>query len=246
MEKLEVESEEDRQLRIRSALEKLNQATNTPLSTSNGLDVSSIGQKVGPHAIAPPTDLLARVQAFLPQLEAANAALAEQAAQDPSAVDIENVDPHADQIIEMNLGLGVFEERRSRRRASNEGSNAAASQEGEDESDSADDKDSDSDGMHSSSDLESDSDSSDCSSDSIISRSSSSDEDASHSSSSSGSVVLPRIIRPIPKRRQPAQSTAVGTNEDPSFTPRRPEIVVLASTTTSNAVDVPTEMAEDE
>ncbi|KAL9559582.1 hypothetical protein PS6_000677 [Mucor atramentarius] len=53
--------------------------------------------------------VLSRVQAFLPQLKNANEQL-EKA--DPSKLDIENVDEEDGQYIEMNLGLGVYEEKK--------------------------------------------------------------------------------------------------------------------------------------
>ncbi|TFK41478.1 hypothetical protein BDQ12DRAFT_386305 [Crucibulum laeve] len=62
-------------------------------------------------AIPPPTELLLRVKAFLPQLEASNAILADRMQADPSSVDIEHVDEGMEQYIEMNLGLGVYEDR---------------------------------------------------------------------------------------------------------------------------------------
>ncbi|CAO0794613.1 unnamed protein product [Mucor circinelloides] len=55
------------------------------------------------------SDILSRVQAFLPQLKNANEQL-EKA--DPSKLDIENVDEEDGQYIEMNLGLGVYEEKK--------------------------------------------------------------------------------------------------------------------------------------
>ncbi|KAI8140295.1 hypothetical protein BJV82DRAFT_224505 [Fennellomyces sp. T-0311] len=58
--------------------------------------------------IDPSSDILSRVQSFLPQLQSANEQLK---GQDPSKLDIENVDEQ-DQYIEMNLGLGVFEEKK--------------------------------------------------------------------------------------------------------------------------------------
>ncbi|KAI9486698.1 MAG: hypothetical protein EXX96DRAFT_534924 [Benjaminiella poitrasii] len=51
-------------------------------------------------------DILSRVQAFLPQLKAANEELEKL---DPSKRDIENVDEEDEQYIEMNLGLGVYD-----------------------------------------------------------------------------------------------------------------------------------------
>ncbi|KAJ2914921.1 hypothetical protein MD484_g5479, partial [Candolleomyces efflorescens] len=66
--------------------------------------------------------VLGRIQAFLPELEASNRALLERAQADPSSVDIENVKEGEARYIEMNLGLGVYEERqRSQRRTNGEG-----------------------------------------------------------------------------------------------------------------------------
>ncbi|KAK4521813.1 uncharacterized protein ATC70_004350 [Mucor velutinosus] len=55
------------------------------------------------------SDILSRVQAFLPQLKNANEQLKKS---DPSKLDIENVDEEDGQYIEMNLGLGVYEEKK--------------------------------------------------------------------------------------------------------------------------------------
>ncbi|KAH9936822.1 uncharacterized protein BXZ73DRAFT_14376, partial [Epithele typhae] len=60
---------------------------------------------------APPSELLARVQAFLPELAAANVDLLRRAREDPGSVDIESLEPSQHGYIEMNLGLGVFEQR---------------------------------------------------------------------------------------------------------------------------------------
>ncbi|KAJ3180426.1 hypothetical protein HDU87_001935 [Geranomyces variabilis] len=60
----------------------------------------------------PPSALLSRVAAFLPQLSAANADLQTSIAADAALrdrVDIENVDEDDEQYIEMNLGVGVFD-----------------------------------------------------------------------------------------------------------------------------------------
>ncbi|KII88262.1 hypothetical protein PLICRDRAFT_68389, partial [Plicaturopsis crispa FD-325 SS-3] len=113
---LEVENEEDRQRRIQLALEKMNtepsRMTPRPLNFDFG-DRST-------HAVDPPSELLARVQAFLPVLEASNAALSQKLKDDPQSVDIENISQDAEQVIEMNLGLGVFEERQSGASSDNE------------------------------------------------------------------------------------------------------------------------------
>ncbi|KAJ2784014.1 hypothetical protein GGI15_002388 [Coemansia interrupta] len=56
-----------------------------------------------------PSDLLSRLQAFLPQIAEANKKLEVDAAEDPSKLDIENVNEDDEQYIEMDLGLGVFD-----------------------------------------------------------------------------------------------------------------------------------------
>lgn len=104
--------------------------------------------------------VLSRVQAFLPQLEASNKALLRQAQEDPSSVDIENVEGE-ENYIEMvllnfslwiqplifsvqNLGLGVFEDRS---KASNTRSDEfdSSSESGDTSSSSSSGSDSDSD-----------------------------------------------------------------------------------------------------
>ncbi|KAJ1732833.1 hypothetical protein LPJ72_003202 [Coemansia sp. Benny D160-2] len=59
--------------------------------------------------VEPPSALLSRLQSFLPQIAEANKKLKDDMAEDPSKVDIENVDDSANQYIEMDLGLGVFD-----------------------------------------------------------------------------------------------------------------------------------------
>ncbi|KAI1319931.1 hypothetical protein EDD11_002606 [Mortierella claussenii] len=56
------------------------------------------------------SDLVARLEDFLPKIKEANAQLDQQLKMDPKAVDIENVDEQSgEQYIEMDLGLGVFD-----------------------------------------------------------------------------------------------------------------------------------------
>ena len=47
------------------------------------------------------SSVLSRVQAFLPQLEASNAILAQRAREDPNSIDIEHIPDGMDQYIEM-------------------------------------------------------------------------------------------------------------------------------------------------
>ncbi|KAF4564465.1 hypothetical protein EYR36_002399 [Pleurotus pulmonarius] len=103
---LDVEDDDARQRRIQLALEKLNQSSATapavsPFSFSNAKD----------YKFSPANELISRVQAFLPQLEVSNSLLAKKMQEDPGSVDIENITEGESQYIEMNLGLGVFEQR---------------------------------------------------------------------------------------------------------------------------------------
>ncbi|KAJ2709745.1 hypothetical protein H4R19_004093 [Coemansia spiralis] len=59
--------------------------------------------------VDPPSALLARLGAFLPQIAEANKKLEADVAADPSKVDIENIGSEETQYIEMDLGLGVFD-----------------------------------------------------------------------------------------------------------------------------------------
>ncbi|KAF8068644.1 hypothetical protein FPV67DRAFT_1668715 [Lyophyllum atratum] len=135
IEKLEVEDEEARIQRIQSTLEKLNAPSSPPAAPSPSFTLPTERSK--PQAM-PPSDLLSRVQAFLPTLEASNAVLQQQFQNDPSSVDIEHIE-ETEQYIEMNLGLGVFEQRGSHPDVGSEDDSMSSSS-----SDSDSDSDSDS------------------------------------------------------------------------------------------------------
>ncbi|KAJ7892805.1 hypothetical protein B0H14DRAFT_2685783 [Mycena olivaceomarginata] len=198
-ETIEVEDDDARLQRIQRVLEKLN--TGAPAA---GPDIESIMTGVNaPSGPVQPVnegslnELLARVQAFLPQIEASNAALGEM---DPRSLDIENTDGD-DKVIEMNLGLGVFEDRSGR----------------EEEDSSEDD------------DMEQDSDESSSNTDSSDDSSSSEEESSSLDSEDSGAPNQGRRLAPLPKRALLARTI----RPLPGRT-SRPEIVVLAETTTEN------------
>ncbi|KAG0034192.1 hypothetical protein BGZ82_005835 [Podila clonocystis] len=56
------------------------------------------------------SDLLSRLEDFLPKIRDANAELDQKLKEDPKSLDIENVDEASgEQYIEMDLGLGVFD-----------------------------------------------------------------------------------------------------------------------------------------
>ncbi|CAO0794612.1 unnamed protein product [Mucor circinelloides] len=96
----------------KKALDDLvNTSNNASKSNKSINDISSMLMDTGDKKTFPvgQSDILSRVQAFLPQLKNANEQL-EKA--DPSKLDIENVDEEDGQYIEMNLGLGVYEEKK--------------------------------------------------------------------------------------------------------------------------------------
>ncbi|KAL7753880.1 hypothetical protein RI367_000812 [Sorochytrium milnesiophthora] len=69
------------------------------------------------HAIPPNTTLLNRLGAFLPQMEQANKDLQLTIAREgQQVVDIESLPASGQQYIQMNLGLGVLEEKSQRKR----------------------------------------------------------------------------------------------------------------------------------
>jgi len=104
-ETLEFEDEDARQGRLQNILENMN--TSSSFMPKDNTILHNFGKQDLPTPEAT-NELLARVQNFLPQIEASNAALLQE---DLSSLDIENVEETDGQYIEMNLGLGVFEDR---------------------------------------------------------------------------------------------------------------------------------------
>ncbi|KAH7887472.1 hypothetical protein F5I97DRAFT_1925921 [Phlebopus sp. FC_14] len=124
--KLDVEDEEQREERIGALLERLNDSGVRSSNTATNSNVLNINARTS-YAAEPPSELLARVQAFLPSIKASNEDLAQQ---DPENLNIENIEEDEERYIEMNLGLGVFESRRRR-------SSSSASSSSDEESDSS-------------------------------------------------------------------------------------------------------------
>ncbi|KAH7912969.1 hypothetical protein BJ138DRAFT_1003332 [Hygrophoropsis aurantiaca] len=183
---LEVEDEEQRQQRIGTLLEQLNVSSSVSPSQLPAPASINLGLRET-YAVEPPTELLARIHDFLPRLKADNEALAQRARINPRRADIENIEG-ADQYIEMNLGLGVFE---SRKQPNPEESNASS------EDDDSDTSAESSSSVDESSDTPEDdsSDSDDPSSDS------SSDSDSTSSLSSQRRLALAsRPMKPLPRR----------------------------------------------
>ncbi|KAF9458690.1 hypothetical protein BDZ94DRAFT_1270012 [Collybia nuda] len=144
-EKLDVEGEEERRVRIQSTLEKLNMTSTSTNKTATFPTLPSFDFGKRPmHEIQPPSELLSRVQAFLPELEASNNLLVQKAQADPNSVDIEHVDEGMDQYIEMNLGLGVFEDRANRQKYEDEDTEMSSSSESTELEDDSSDVDTDS------------------------------------------------------------------------------------------------------
>ncbi|KAI0683509.1 hypothetical protein C8Q76DRAFT_317690 [Earliella scabrosa] len=108
VEVLEVEDEEERHTRMHDLLTRLN--TSSQPASSSGTRPFDFGDR-STFAVQPPLELLSRIQAFLPELAASNAELLRRAKEDPSSIDIENIDADEQQYIEMNLGVGVFDHR---------------------------------------------------------------------------------------------------------------------------------------
>ncbi|KAL1706276.1 hypothetical protein EV121DRAFT_278900 [Schizophyllum commune] len=185
--KLEIDDPEERQRRLQSTLERLN-GTSEHRDPEAILDAIMSGSTAGPStglpkidpgnretfAVEPPTELMSRVQAFLPQMQAENERLQQRAAQE---LDIEHLENEEGPYIEMDLGLGVYSIRRPGDPSSESESSSVSEESMSSSSISGDDSEEDSD---------SDSDS---------------DDSESDLSSSDAAPSEPRIIKPLPRRR---------------------------------------------
>lgn len=224
---LEVEDEYARVRRFQSIFEKLNSSSpSSHVPTRHGPGMPSFQFDFGERktwAVEPPSELLSRVQAFLPQMEVSNAILTERAEADPQSVDMEQVEDDAEPYIEMNLGLGVFDMKPKAQSGNQDtemtdSSSSASSSSSSLTSSSSDSSDSDSD---SDSDLDSEEILSSSIPSGLLSRSpryASSSFDSIGSSDSDGRMQRVRMIRPLPKR---SGSSASGP---------RPSIIVLSDT----------------
>ncbi|KAK7044680.1 hypothetical protein R3P38DRAFT_2880146 [Favolaschia claudopus] len=203
-ETIEIEDDDARLERIQRVLGKLNTVSPAPgRDLESIMNAASSSSDLGAPNEESLNDLLARVQAFLPQIESSNAALSTQ---DPRTLDIENTEGD-DKVIQMKLGLGVFEDRSGR-----EGSRSGCESCEEDEDDDMENSDESSSGTGSSDET-------------------SSSSEAESSSSESDDSDLPnggRKIAPLPKRALVARSIK------PLPGRARPEIVVLSETTTNS------------
>ncbi|KIJ69886.1 hypothetical protein HYDPIDRAFT_104540 [Hydnomerulius pinastri MD-312] len=202
---LDVEDEEQRQQRIGTLLEKLNVSTSTPPSSSTNPLQNITSDKL--HRIDPPSELLSRIEAFLPAIQASNEALAQE---NPENLDIENVGEDEEQYIEMNLGLGVFESKRPKAGSGSGSEDALSSSSSEASNSSEDDNDDD---EYSSSSSDADDDSSSSSSDDD----SDSDSDSDSGSSAEMIPVSSRPMKPLPRRvSQQAKIEVLSSHSAPS------------------------------
>ncbi|KAF7793571.1 hypothetical protein EIP86_004685 [Pleurotus ostreatoroseus] len=142
--------------------------------------------------------VLSRVQAFLPQIAASNADIARRAMEDPDSVDIEKVGADS-RYIQMNLGLGVFEQRKGASRSFPTDSDAEMH---DGEKSAASSYSGSSSSTRSGSEETDDSDS---------------DSDESVDIISSFTEISSRPIKPLPRRRQPRPHIVVlGEGDSPA------------------------------
>ncbi|KAH6910937.1 hypothetical protein BKA70DRAFT_1268951 [Coprinopsis sp. MPI-PUGE-AT-0042] len=119
-EKLDIEEDEERQRRLQSLFERINIPGSSAAPTQQaGMPKFDFGDR-NTFEVKPNTELLSRLQAFLPEMQASNEALLKRAAEDPDSIDIENITEGSEKVIEMDLGLGVFEERKGDKRSSSD------------------------------------------------------------------------------------------------------------------------------
>ncbi|KAJ3774511.1 hypothetical protein FB446DRAFT_728738 [Lentinula raphanica] len=229
---LEVEDEDMRAGRLQSLFKKLNSNSSSPSEPS----VSAIpsyqfdsGERKT-WAVEPPSELLSRVQSFLPRIEASNAILNQRVETDPQSVDMEQLE-NSERYIEMNLGLGVYDvnpqgpssEDQDTEMTDSSFSSSSSSPSSSMSSLTSSNSDSGSDDSDPESELDSEEILSSCIPSSLLSRSSSSTSQSTNSIGSNGKMKAPRLIRPLPRRiassaSQPRPSIVV-LNEVPNRSP---------------------------
>lgn len=254
---LELEDNDQRLERLSGLLTRINE-------DGHSLPHQNTETLLSGHATAPSTlpdplvtsQLLARVQAFLPELMAANHALDQRIAREnPSSVDIESFDGTETSYIEMNLGLGLFEQRQ-RQGTGNGGAVEEGKGSSDDSQTTSDDSSDDSSSTNSSSENEND-DASSMEDDESDTRSDQNDseEDSREDVDLIALVTGTRPMRPLPRRRrdrtrmetvisgQGSVEDSIGGGSAPDVAPSaipggkgaQPRIVVLSST----SADVP-------
>ncbi|KAF5375302.1 hypothetical protein D9757_009660 [Collybiopsis confluens] len=262
VEKLDVEDEDARAQRLESIFMKLSSGGATRSAFASGLPnfQFDFGERKT-WAVEPPSELLSRVQAFLPQMEASNAILAQRVKVNPTSVDMEHIEDGEQRYIEMNLGLGVFDmkpkgESGKRDRdtemtdssASSSSSSSSSFSSSSSSSNSSEDSDSATD-AESDSDIDSEEILSSFIPSSFLSRTSSSSSSSSSNSTPAtaaatntstnpssfpgGKPRVHRMIRPLP-RRYVSLALADESNSDAKPKPS-PSIVVLSETVNSDS-----------
>ncbi|KAF5357454.1 hypothetical protein D9757_011602 [Collybiopsis confluens] len=261
VEKLDVEDEDARAQRLESIFMKLSSGGATRSAFASGLPnfQFDFGERKT-WAVEPPSELLSRVQAFLPQMEASNAILAQRVKVNPTSVDMEHIEDGEQRYIEMNLGLGVFDmkpkgESGKRDRdtemtdsSASSSSSSSSSFSSSSSSNSSEDSESDTD-SESDSDIDSEEILSSFIPSSFLSRTSSSSSSSSSNSTSAtaaatntstnpssfpgGKPRVHRMIRPLP-RRYVSLALADESNSDAKPKPS-PSIVVLSETANSDS-----------
>lgn len=111
MDILDVEDEDQRQQRMHGILMQLDSQLHARRQQKLAAKMSYDFGDRKTFMVPPPSELLSRVEAFLPQFAASTADITRRAQADPDSVDIEKFG-HPGPYIQMKLGLGVYEEKR--------------------------------------------------------------------------------------------------------------------------------------
>jgi len=107
VQRLEIEDEDERLSRMHNVFMQLDSKVASQAAFSQQHRSFDFGDR-STFVVDSPTDLLSRVQAFLPEIAASNVQLELQARENPQSIDIENV-RDGEAYVQMKLGLGVFE-----------------------------------------------------------------------------------------------------------------------------------------
>ncbi|WVR06926.1 hypothetical protein IAU60_003962 [Kwoniella sp. DSM 27419] len=107
-ERLDVESPQAREARLGNLLSTISSPNSGSIADPPGSGTTSPlnALPTRPYAV-PQSDVLSRVKAFLPALQASNEELLARAAQDPESVNMEKL--NGGRAVAMDLGLGVFD-----------------------------------------------------------------------------------------------------------------------------------------
>ncbi|KAJ3808378.1 hypothetical protein F5876DRAFT_46130 [Lentinula aff. lateritia] len=229
---LEIEDEDARANRLESIFKRLNSGSPSFLGPAESRQPNlqfDFGERKT-WTVEPPSELLSRVQAFLPQMEASNTILSQRVETDPQSVDMEQLEDTSERYIELNLGLGVFDMKPNGQSADCEDtemadSSSSASSSSSSSLSSSSSSDSDSDDTDSESELDSEEILSFCIPSSFLSRSPSAGTQSSDSIESNGKTKAPRLMRPLPRRSGSSVSHS------------KPSIVVLSESLNDSSLE---------